>query len=318
MFPLRSRLKLYWEFARPFTLMPPALGMITGALTALGADPKNQSDWIDPGWLLAGRMEPAWLKLTWYIAVGAIMAALLNVASNALNQITDQVNDRINKPDRPIPSGRISITEARIMTILAGLAALVSSFLVNWQCFIIVCATAFIVYFYSAEPLRTKKRGWLANLTIAVPRGVLLTVAGWSCVKSVFTVEPWYIGMIFGLFLLGASSTKDFPDIKGDAKAGCRTLPVRYGIKAASRMIAPFFIWPFLLIPLGAYWGVLTGNPTLLTILGITLSVWGCYTVYHVLKDPEGLAESQNHISWKHMYLMMMTMQLGFAIAYLI
>jgi chlorophyll/bacteriochlorophyll a synthase len=314
---LLDRLKLYWEFSRPFTLLPPALGMISGAITALGADPKWQSDWIDPGWAFAQYIGPDWLKILWYTIVGALMAAMLNVASNTLNQITDVVNDRINKPKRPIPSGRISIAEAWVITAITGFIAIWLSFLVNWQCFIIVVLTSFITYAYSAEPFRTKKRGWLANFTIAIPRGVFLRVAAWSCVKSIFAVEPWYIGMIFGLFILGAATTKDFSDIKGDAKAGCRTLPVRYGVKAAAWMIAPFFVLPFPLIPLGVYWGVLTGNAVLLTILGLGLSTWGCYTVYLILRDPDDLAKTENHISWKHMYMMMMVMQLGFAIAYL-
>ena len=32
-----QRLRLYWEFARPFTLIAPALGMLSGGVTALGA-----------------------------------------------------------------------------------------------------------------------------------------------------------------------------------------------------------------------------------------------------------------------------------------
>ena len=34
---MRRRLELYWEFARPFTLVAPALGMLSGGVTALGA-----------------------------------------------------------------------------------------------------------------------------------------------------------------------------------------------------------------------------------------------------------------------------------------
>ena len=71
----------------------------------------------------------------------------------------------------------------------------------------------------STPARRTKQRGIWANVTIAIPRGVLLKVAGWSCVKTVIGVEPWFIGMIFGLFLLGASTTKDFADMPGDASA---------------------------------------------------------------------------------------------------
>ena len=65
-------------------------------------------------------------------------------------------------------------------------------------------------------------------------------------------VEPWYIGAIFGLFLLGASTTKDFADMEGDRRGGCRTLPIIYGVKRAAWMISPSFVLPFLLINVGA------------------------------------------------------------------
>ena len=51
---------------------------------------------------------------------------------------------------------------------------------------------------------------------------MLLKVAGWSSVKTIAGVEPWYIGAIFGLFLLGATTTKDFADMDGDRRGGCR------------------------------------------------------------------------------------------------
>src|SRR5262245_42375910 len=73
---------------------------------------------------------------------------------------------------------------------------------------------------YSAPPVRMKLRGWAANLTVAIPRGVLLKVAGWSLTASMFSVEAWYIGLIMGFFLLGATTTKDFSDITGDAAYG--------------------------------------------------------------------------------------------------
>ena len=96
-----------------------------------------------------------------------------------------------------------------------------------------------------------RRLGVWANVTIAVPRGLLLKVAGWSMVASVFHLEPWYIGSIFMLFLLGASTTKDFSDMEGDAAAGCRTLPIRFGVERAAQMISPFFVVPWLLMPLG-------------------------------------------------------------------
>jgi len=150
--------------------------------------------------------------------------------------------------------------------------------------------------------------------------------AGWSMVASIFHLEPWFIGGIFFLFLLGAASTKDFSDMPGDRLGGCRTLPIVYGVGKAARMVAPFFVLPWFLMPLGAYLPdplapgqtILTGNPVLLSGFGLGLGLWGCYVVYLILRDPEALAESENHPSWTHMYLMMMVAQLGFAASYLL
>ena len=135
--------------------------------------------------------------------------------------------------------------------------------------------------------------------------------------KTVFDPEPWFIGLVFGLFLLGATSTKDFSDIRGDRAGGCRTLPVRHGPRGAAWRIAPFFVFPFLLIPAGVRLGLLTGDPLLLHSLGALLAAWGVFTAWLMLRRPDELATDDNHISWRHMYLMLMVAQVGFAAAYL-
>jgi 4-hydroxybenzoate polyprenyltransferase len=167
-------------------------------------------------------------------------------------------------------------------------------------------------------PLRTKRLGIWANVTIAIPRGVLLKVAGWSSVKTIAGVEPWYIGAIFGLFLLGATTTKDFADMDGDRRGGCRTLPIQYGVRRAAWMISPSFVVPFVMIPIGAWLHVLTGNFWLLQILGAVMTAYGVYVCYLMLRRPEELAVEENHVSWAHMYRMMFVAQIGFALAYLL
>lgn len=301
MFDLK-RARLYWEFARPFTLVAPALGMLSGGLTAYGAHPHESFSWTH----------------VLHIGLGTLMAAVLNAASNGLNQIYDLTNDRVNKPNRAIPSGRMSIPEAFLYSwILFGVALALALF-VNLQCFLLALAATLFTIGYSAPPLRTKKRGVWANITIAIPRGVLLKVAGWSTVKSVWGLEPWYIGLIFGLFLLGASTTKDYSDIEGDRADGCRTLPIVYGIRKSAWMIAPSFVIPFLLLPIGAHYGIMTGNHLFLTVLGFFLAAWGAYVCWLILRRPEDLAATENHISWTHMYWMMFATQVGFIVAYLL
>ena len=75
-------------------------------------------------------------------ASALVMAAVLNAASNALNQIYDLEIDRINKPARPLPSGRLSIREAWIFTWITYAVALVLAWLVapggRHECFWIV------------------------------------------------------------------------------------------------------------------------------------------------------------------------------------
>jgi 4-hydroxybenzoate polyprenyltransferase len=297
--------KAYVELGRPFTLIAPALGFFSGAVTAIGAAPR----------------EPWSASLLVYPAIGSLMAAVLNSASNALNQIYDLEIDRINKPKRPLPSGRLTLGEAWVFTCVSYVLALWLAWLVaplgRHECFWIVVVATVMTFLYSAPPFRTKRLGIWANVTIAIPRGVLLKVAGWSAVKTIIGLEPWYIGSIFGLFLLGASTTKDFADIEGDLRGGCSTLPIRHGVKKAAWMISPSFVAPFLMIPIGAELGILTGNYVLLHALGACMTLYGLYVCYLMLRRPEDLAVEENHVSWAHMYRMMFVAQLGFALAYL-
>jgi hypothetical protein len=91
-------------------------------------------------------------------------------------------------------------------------------------------------------------------------------------------------------------------------------------------MIAPFFVLPWMLIPVGAWvrdplapqHTILTGDPVLLTLLGVILALWGAYTVWLLVRNPDELTATENHPSWRHMYLMMMFAQIGFAAAYVL
>ena len=77
---MASRAAVLFEFSRPFTLVAPALGFASGAATAAGAFPR----------------EALTQGLIVYPLIGLLMAAVLNAASNALNQIYDLDIDRIN------------------------------------------------------------------------------------------------------------------------------------------------------------------------------------------------------------------------------
>jgi 4-hydroxybenzoate polyprenyltransferase len=295
-----KRLKLYWTFGRPFTLIPPMVGIFSGSLIGYGATHAH--------------------LVIHHVVLAVLAAGVLNAASNGINQICDFENDRINKPHRPLPSGRMSWREAWRFVAVTYFLALAMVAVINRQIFVIYVIAALATLAYSVPPVRLKRSTWGSNIIIALIRGGLLKVAGWAAVATVLrSVEPWYIGSIYVVFLLGATTTKDFADIEGDRAAGCITLPVRYGATWSARAISPSFILPWLMMPLGVWLGVLSGNPTAITVLGMIMLAWGGYVIYLINSDPHRLVtEGENHPGWHHMYWMMMVGHLGLAAAYLI
>jgi 4-hydroxybenzoate polyprenyltransferase len=211
-------------------------------------------------------------------------------------------------------------SEAWSFVVVMYAAALAMVAVVNWETFAIYVIAALATIAYSAPPLRLKRHPVGSNLTIALIRGELLKVAGWAAVSTVLSsIEPWYIGFIYFVFLLGATTTKDFADIEGDRAAGCLTLPVKYGAIWSARAISPAFLVPWLLLPLGLCLQILSGDAKAIIALSVLMLAWGSYVIYLMNQDPHRLVtEGENHPSWHHMYWMMMVGHLGLAGAYLI
>jgi chlorophyll/bacteriochlorophyll a synthase len=322
--------KSWIRLSRPFTLLPPLLGILSGAVCAFGS---------------AHNPDPA-RRITWPIlltvVIGSVCASAMNAASNIVNQIADLEIDRLNKPDRPLVRGDVSIQGAWVVATALYVLAILPTWLVVpypyssfaermsapvhlHAAFFIYVVGALATFVYSFRALGRSKRHWFwANFTIAVTRGGLLKVAGWSFIASVALWEPWTIGSVFALFLLGATSTKDFSDMAGDREHGVISLPVRFGVGRAAKMMAPFFVVPWLLVPVFAWLPdpdnpaepLLTGNRALLTALGLLLAAWGAHAARLLLRNPDELASTENHPAWTHMYLLLMAAQIGFAVAY--
>lgn len=318
----RNPIAVYWELSRPFTLLLPAIGIISGALVALGAV------YADRGVMQHIRSFPPSTFVA-YILLGSFVAAILNAASNALNQICDVENDLINQPDRPLPSKRLSAKNAGIFSSLLFVGAIALAWLVTPEegrhhFFWIVLGGAAATFIYSAPPARTKRYGIAANITISLPRGLLLRLAGWAVVAHVWYAEAWFLGLIFMIFTIGAATTKDFGDIAGDRAAGCRTLPVKYGPVKAARVIGPFLSFPWLLLILGAFVSLPSGARLLsaprlgLTIVGLILFAYGLAVSKLIMKEALDPEAAKKRRSWKHMYLMMMAAQAGLALIYLL
>ncbi|MGE0192403.1 MAG: UbiA family prenyltransferase [Planctomycetota bacterium] len=288
------------DLVRPFTLLAPAVGSLAGAVAATAATGAS----LDP------------LR----VGLGVLAALAATGASNAWNQAFDAQIDAVNKPERPVPSGRASVAAALRLGHALAVVALTLAFLASLAFGACVAIGIVATWVYSAPPWRTKASLVGALLTIAIPRGYLVPVAGWSLVISPFDAsDPWALGAIAFLFVLGAAGTKDFADVEGDRAHGCRTLPVVLGLRPAARLMAPFLVLPFLLFPLGAWLGWLHAPLLAWVVLALVLVALGLVAAISLLRDPDALARGGTaHPAWRAMYLLLLAIHVGSAIVYML
>jgi 4-hydroxybenzoate polyprenyltransferase len=294
-------------------MIAPVIGILSGAFLAAGHFSGN------PWPLLNSHL------IDILLAVGS--AALLNGASNSLNQITDLEIDRKNKPARPLPLGVISIQSAAILSAILYISSMLLAYTIqpdgSHATFFLVTSGALLTLIYSIPPFRTKRHGTLANLTIALARGLLLPMCGWSVVAGVHHPEPWIISSAFAIFIFGAATTKDFSDAAGDAEGDCQTWVVKYGNEKAAKLVRPFLVLPWLL--LAALWTLPVdqpilpnGNITIALCLSTFLAGYGLWIGSLLQKNISEHPQAENHSSWKHIYLQYQLALIGVPCIYLI
>lgn len=306
-----KRFRAFIDLVRPFTLLAPLLGGLSGSFLGLIATDKLSAPSISTGYPFLVWNGLPFLKLL----SGIISLILVNAASNILNQVYDRDIDKVNKAYRPIPSRIVSPKEGFWLALFLYGLSLWRAALVNRWFFFFITFLAIITVLYSIPPIRFKKRLWIANLSIAIPRGVLGMVAAWSITADPWNPIPWLIGSIMGVFLIGSTTAKDFTDIKGDKKFGIRTLPVVYGKKAAIFLSIPFLIIPFFI--LGVYWffGLL---PFSTIFLSIVMLFWALVVTILFFREADREDKHfENSPVWMQMYLILMGMQIGFLLVYI-
>lgn len=270
----------------------------------------------------AGKARYEGLTLWAVVLLGGLMAAILNAASNVLNQVHDLELDRVNKPHRPLVTGAVTLRGARRYALWLYAIATAAAFAVQPdgvpELGLIVLPTVVLTWAYSAPPIRARNSWWFGPLVIAIPRGGLLKVAGWASVAPVRAdAEPWWLALVFFLFVLGAAPTKDFSDMEGDRLGGASSLPLRFGPRRAAWIMAPFYVLPWVLLavmttlppPHG-----LRADPSVAFPLCLLLAGHAAFTVAYLARHAErGLGLGV----WRNLYLLMMEAQVGLAVLYL-
>lgn len=291
---LKQKIKGYIDLIRPFTLLAP---VIVSSCIVLASFFYNEQ---------AGSL----LSYLWTIVLPASFSlAILNGASNALNQVTDLKADKISKPYRPIPKGIISVKEGLSVSIIMYVLAFLLSIRINFMFVVFVSLIAVFTVTYSFPP-RLKDRLIFNQLWVGIPRGLLGILASWSVFGNPLDPLPLAIGLIAMLFLIGGSITKDITDSEADKKAGTHTLVNTYGTKKAAVMALPFMFFPFALIPLLTETGILEPHLCFLTLLAIP-----SYFIFRsMVTDRKKGTLLENTSSWALMYITYFAFSSSFSI----
>jgi len=199
-----------------------------------------------------GNLNPKEISDYWWITVGqaAFTIALVNAASNSLNQAADVEADRISKPYRPIPRGIIRPDSAKSLAFILYLFALLRAITINFLFGVFIFLIIVFTVTYSLPP-RMKKYLFVNQVWIAIPRGLLGTLASWSVFGSenLFNdATPWVIGGIAMTYLIGGMATKDITDAEADRVTGTHTLINTIGLKKTALVCLPFMLFPFLFV----------------------------------------------------------------------
>ncbi|NPE31768.1 UbiA family prenyltransferase, partial [Methanococcoides sp. SA1] len=100
---------------------------------------------------------------------------LVTGAGNGLNDYFDIDIDKVNKPSRPIPSGKISLKSALYFSLLLFITGIALSFLVNTLCGIIALFNSIVLILYAQSLKRTP---FFCNASVGYPTGSTFLFVG--------------------------------------------------------------------------------------------------------------------------------------------
>ena len=163
-----------------------------------------------------------------------------------MNQVADVNIDKINRPERPLPSGRVSIVFAkRLGTFMLVMSIILNVFVGLLQTILAVIGTALAIY-YSFPPVQAKRKHWTVSVSWqALARGLFPPIYLFSFVG--YNTFAILFAFLCTAWVFAFQSTKDFYDIKGDSAYGIKTLPVEFGTDGATRMITYLATIPLVL-----------------------------------------------------------------------
>ena len=174
------------------------------------------------------------------LALGFLTGFFICAYSMVVNDVYDVDVDRVNRPDRPLPSGSVSMREANAIstaTLVAGLACAALS--LDLLALIVAAVYAFLSWLYNS---RGKKAGLWGNLIVASSLAIPFIYGGAVARGSLLGSLLLMMALTAFFSGVGREVVKAMADVEGDAKRDVNSVARKRGLAPASRIGALFFL----------------------------------------------------------------------------
>jgi len=169
--------------------------------------------------------------------LGSLTASLLMAGTMALNDYYDLEIDRVNRPEKPLPSGTLATFQVISLGAIACATGLVTAAMLNWASLTIAAFALSLMLYYNTLGKRT---GFLGNILVSVCIGLPFIFGG----ATVGRITPALV--LFSLIAftanLGREVTKGIIDVEGDRSGLIRTVAVAHGPMKASMVSAALYM----------------------------------------------------------------------------
>lgn len=161
-----------------------------------------------------------------FMVIAAFSAALIAAGGYVINDYYDKEIDSINKKDRVLPSGLISLQTAFKYSLVLFLSGIILSFfLKNFICTSIAIINSLLLFFYARN---LKKQFLTGNLVVAFAAASTFI---YGAIANTNLKNGFIIGIYAFLFTLIREFIKDIEDSKADSFYKAKTLPIILGKK---------------------------------------------------------------------------------------
>ena len=155
---------------------------------------------------------------------------------NSLNMVFDSKTDKLDKPKRPIPSGKVTIKEATIISSILYVLSIGTSLMVNQLFTTIILLFILISALYSLPFIYLKKYWWGSSFVGTILYGILPFLSAVSISQPGTHIPIIFIIYFASLFTI-ISNVKDIEDTVGEEKNKINSLPLLIGSENTTYLI---------------------------------------------------------------------------------